>query len=69
MNYKFNLLHRVGVVAKRVCGGGSGDGSRRGRQYPFELNGPRGKNVPLCICVRKCKTLYISIKKISRIFD
>ena len=38
MNYEFNLLHHVGVVAKKVvCGGGA----RRGEQYPFGPNGPR----------------------------
>ena len=42
MNYEFNLLHHVGVVAKRVCGG---DGARRGRQYPFGPNPPRGKKL------------------------
>ena len=40
MNYEFNLLSHVGVVARRVCGG---DGARRARQYPFRPNGPRGK--------------------------
>ena len=48
MNYEFNLLHHVGVLAKReksVCGGDEdGGGTRRGQQYPFGPNGPRGKN-------------------------
>ena len=44
MNYEFNLLHRVGVVAKRQSAAGGGDSSaRRGRQYPFGPNGSRGK--------------------------
>ena len=38
MNYEYNLLHHVGVVAKRQNTAG------RGRQHPFGLNGPRGKN-------------------------
>ena len=38
MNYEFNLLHHVGVLAKRLRG------ARRGRQYPFGPNGQRGKN-------------------------
>ena len=37
MNYEFNLLHHVGVVAKRLRA------AAKGRQYPFGPNGPRGK--------------------------
>ena len=47
MNYEFNLLHHVGVVAKRLRargGGRYGGGARRGRQYLFGPNGLRGKN-------------------------
>ena len=40
MNYELNLLHHVGLVARRVCGGGGGGGggARKERQYPFGPN-------------------------------
>ena len=42
MNYEFNPLHHVGVVAKASEYGGRDGGTRRRRQYPLGPNGQKG---------------------------
>ena len=41
MNYEFNLLHHVGVVAKRVCAAAETAANEGDDNTP---SGPRGKN-------------------------
>ena len=46
MNYEFNLLPHVGVVAKRVCAAAAAGTALEGDDNtPSGPNGPRGKNV------------------------
>ena len=45
MNYEFNLLHHVGVVAKRVHAAAAETAAHEGDDNtPSGPNGPRGKN-------------------------
>ena len=72
MNYECNLLHHVGVVAKRVCAAvetaaqtaahteGDGGAHRGGRQYPFGPNGPRGKNKQVHWLCRSVEQRYFA---------
>ena len=51
--YELNLLHHVGVVAKRLCAAAERVAAHEGlRQYPFGPNGPRGKHQPLEVLSR-----------------
>ena len=61
MTYELNHLHHVGVVAK------TGGGARRGQQYPFGPDGPRGKYVEYVAPFFLLMTLS-QLKKISRLY-
>ena len=62
MNYEFNLLHHVGVVARRVREAAADTAAAhdsRGRQYP----GPRGKKLHYMIYDDKSKYQSTRSKK------
>ena len=46
MNYEFNLLHDVGVVAKRVCAAGAAAAAETAHEGDDNtLSGPTGRGV------------------------